>query len=424
LHRHQENPLIFRLNLLENISFAWHIDNISLGFAIITMLIWLFFAFYSSNLLKLHREYFSKPWQMFFLLILSIIYPLFLSQNLITILFFYQILLIVNHTIIGRYCLPHKNNSIDYFDLITYVEVFLLLVVGIFVYKLNHNINFNDSPIIAENLGKNHIWLFAMLIFGLFLAILLPSFLLFKKLNLDVFWLFLWLFFGYSLPSLFILSKVSIYIFGSQGLMFLLKNINLNWLILIFSLYFIFLNITLNLTKNLQTWFLLLFWQQLNFILFSILIHNLVNLDYTYLSIASFLLLFLLLFFCINNIRLHNHCHNLQNYDALFYKMPITCSLFIFAVLMAIGITPTISLVDKIFLIKTIIKNQLLTAFLPLIINAVGLAFCLYKFCKIFLQNPVNFSKDQLDFSLIIIPLFVAILAIFSTIFYPFLYSL
>ena len=237
-----------------------------------------------------------------------------------------------------------------------------------------------------------------------------------------VFWL--------QLASLFIFSKVLNYFFGWQGLLFLLKNLQLNWFIAVFALYFIALNVLLNTVKNLQSWFLLLFWQQLNFLIFTILLHNLTSLDHIYLSIAGFVLLFLLLFFAINNIKLYHQYHNLANYQGLFYKMPITSVLFLFGIAMATGIAPSIMMVDKIFLVKTLMKEKVFFAFVIILLNSGSLGYSFYKFGKIFFVNLQEFknftaNKETLDFDLhlVLIPLTVAILSVLGIIFYPIIYN-
>ncbi len=422
------SPIFVNLNIGLGLDFG--IDSISLGFLIAINFIWLLFAFYSSQLFKLHKQYLSHTWQQFFLLLLSLLCFLFCSQSLITALLFYQLLLLLSHYMLKKHCSSYQEKSIGSFDLLMYFQVFLLFLAIVFLYQQNQNLLFLNNEAVASNLNENYLEILLLLLLGLFLIILLPSFLLLQKLNLDIFWLFLWLFFGYSLPSLFIFSKVLNYFFGWQGLLFLLKNLPLNWFIAVFILYFLALNVVLNTVKNLQSWFLLFFWQQLNLLVFSILMHNLANLDYIYLSIAGFILLFLLLFFSINNIKIYHQYHNLNNYQGLFYKMPITCSLFLFGIATATGIAPSIIMIDKIFLIKTLINQKIFLALAVIVINGASLGYSIFKFGKIFfinLEELKNFTanKKTLDFDLylVLIPLMIAVFLVLGIIFYPIIYN-
>ena len=423
------SPIFVNLDI--GLGLVFGIDQIAIGFLIAINFIWLLFAFYSSQLFKLHKQYLSHTWQKFFLFLVSLLCFLFCSQSLITSLLFYQLLLLLSHYMLKKHCPSYQEKNIGSFDLLLYFQVFLLFLAIVFLYQQNQNLLFLNNEAIASNLNENYLGILLLLLLGLFLIIILPSFLLLQKLNLDIFWLFLWLFFGYSLPSLFIFSKILNYFFGWQGLLFLLKNLSLNWFIAIFALYFLALNVVLNTVKNLQSWCLLFFWQQLNLLIFSILLHNLVNLNYIYLSIAGFILLFLLLFFSINNIKIYHQYHNLNNYQGLFYKMPITSSLFLFGIATATGITPSIIMVDKIFLIKTLINQKLFFALIIIVINAASLGYSVIKFSKIFfinLQELKNFTahKKTLDFDLylVLIPLMIAIFLVLGIIFYPIVYNL
>ena len=418
------------ISLPLGLGLVFGLDHIAIGFLLAINFIWLLFAFYSAQLFKLHKQYLSHTWQKFFLFLISLLCLLFCSQSLITVLFFYQLLLFLSHYMLKKHCPSYQEKSIGSFDLLLYFQIFLFFLVIILLYQQNDNLLFLTSEAVASNLSDNYLLILLLLLLGLFLVALVPAFLLLQKLNLDIFWLFLWLFFGYSLPSLFIFSKVLNYFFGWQGLLFLLKNLQLNWFIAVFALYFIALNVLLNTVKNLQSWFLLLFWQQLNFLIFTILLHNLTSLDHIYLSIAGFVLLFLLLFFTINNIKLYHQYHNLANYQGLFYKMPITSVLFLFGIAMATGIAPSIMMVDKIFLIKTLMKEKVFFAFVIILLNSGSLGYSFYKFGKIFFVNLQEFknftaNKETLDFDLhlVLIPLTVAILSVLGIIFYPIIYN-
>lgn len=422
------SPIFINLNI--GLGLVFGVDKIAIGFLIAINFIWLLFVFYSTQLFKLHKQYLSHTWQKFFLFLISLLCFLFCSQSLITSLLFYQMLLFISHYMLKKHCPSYQEKNIGAFDLLMYFQIFLLFLAIVFLYQQNQNLLFLDNEIIASNLNENYLVILLLLLLGLFLIIILPSFLLLQKLNLDVFWLFLWLFFGYSLPSLFIFSKILNYFFGWQGLLFLLKNLSLNWFIAIFSLYFLTINVVLNTVKNLQSWFLLFFWQQLNLLIFSILFHNLVNLSYIYLSITGFILLFLILFFSINNIKIYHQYHNLNNYQGLFYKMPITSSLFLFSIATAIGIVPSIIMIDKIFLIKTLINQKLFFALIIIVINTVSLGYSVIKFSKIFfinLQELKHFTahKKTLDFDLylVLIPLMIAIVLVLGIIFYPIVYN-
>jgi formate hydrogenlyase subunit 3/multisubunit Na+/H+ antiporter MnhD subunit len=406
------------------------LDKIGIGFLLAINFIWLLFAFYSAQLFKIQKQYLSFIWQKFFLLLISLLFFLFCSQSLITVFFFYQLLLLFSHYVLKKNCSSYREKNIGSFDLLFYLQIFLFFLAIVLLYQHNQNLLFLTSEAVANNLNENYLLIVLLLMLGLFLVILSPSFLLLQKLNLDIFWLFLWLFFGYSLPSLFIFSKVLNYFFGWQGLLFLLKNLQLNWFIIVFIIYFIALNILLNMVKNLQSWYLIFFWQQLNFLILTIILHNLANFDYIYLSITGFVLLFLLLFFTINNIKLYHQYHNLHNYQGLFYKMPITSLLFLFAIAMAIGVVPSIAMIDKIFLIKTLLNQKIFLALIIIAINTFSLGFSMFKFSKIFfinLQELKNFSaqNNTLDFDvyLVLIPLVIALISVLGMIFYPIIYN-
>ena len=85
------SPIFVNLDI--GLGLVFGIDQIAIGFLIAINFIWLLFAFYSSQLFKLHKQYLSHTWQKFFLFLVSLLCFLFCSQSLITSLLFYQLLL-------------------------------------------------------------------------------------------------------------------------------------------------------------------------------------------------------------------------------------------------------------------------------------------------------------------------------------------
>ena len=110
--------------------------------------------------------------------------------------------------------------------------------------------------------------------------------------------------------------------------------------------------------------------------------------------------------------------------------MPITCSLFLFGIATATGIAPSIIMIDKIFLIKTLINQKIFLALAVIVINGASLGYSIFKFGKIFfinLEELKNFTanKKTLDFDLylVLIPLMIAVFLVLGIIFYPIIYN-
>ena len=121
---------------------------------------------------------------------------------------------------------------------------------------------------------------------------------------------------------------------------------------------------------------------------------------------------------------------NEKSYLGLLNLMPITSCILFFAIISLTGLAPSISTIDKFFLITHIIKNKLYFSLIIYSLNFITLLVFSIKIIKIFLTKEVEGDnskkliiarKIDLDSNLILSILSVAIVGLGGLIFFSYI---
>jgi formate hydrogenlyase subunit 3/multisubunit Na+/H+ antiporter MnhD subunit len=101
----------------------------------------------------------------------------------------------------------------------------------------------------------------------------------------------------------------------------------------------------------------------------------------------------MIIFFCIGNFELFNNRTSHKNHDNLFNLMPITSIIYLFGLLSLIGISPSLSMVDKFVILMNLLKNHQYFSLIILLINNIFIIFYFYKTVKSIFN--FQFSRDD-----------------------------
>jgi formate hydrogenlyase subunit 3/multisubunit Na+/H+ antiporter MnhD subunit len=416
----------------KGVALGFEVDSLSIKFLFLLSLFWLIFSFHSKRFLNLSETKNAINLKAFFVLIVAIVNLIIISKNLLTILFFYNFLIVACH-FFGINFLHKKENKLSrFFTFLLYLESLFFFFAIVATYKFAGQIEFLDGGIFAK--GIDSIKYFTALILyltGLFLSVLLPFFLFYRDINLDLITIYAIFFLAYAFSGIYILLKILGSIFGFEDLRLMISDFGIVAIEIIFFFAMAASSIFLILSAGIRSSFFYLVFQQTIFALFSIFLFAVFDLEHLFISVLSFSLSITLVFLCISNLVLYLKKSECKNASGVFYNLKITTSLLAFALLSFIGLAPSIGGLEKFFLLKIIIGKKMLIAGAIFMINFLTLS--LFS-CRIFWQffhhnkrdlvseNEIDIAKKiDLDSGLILSALLLAVLMFLFLIFNPFL---
>lgn len=385
---------------MQGVSLAFYVDKIGILFLYILGFVWLIFAFYAVKYFKISFAKNSVNIREFFVLIISLVNFLILSKNLFTILFFYIYLIISSHFFSIKHFNIDENKFTKFFTFILYLESFLVFLSTILTFRITENIDFVSKIIIPDNYHEiYHFIIFLLFFFGLFLLMLTPFYLLFKNIKFNSLTLLIILLLSYALPSIFMFLKIIYYIFGIKGFGILVKKFSLKLFEVIILVNLLISSYKYLREKDLKSGLFYLFISQFGVMILSILIHLNNKFNYTFLCVLAFILNFMLIFFTSANFELFLnkiHFKNLnKNFVGIFYKMPINSSIFLFAIMSLLGLTPSLSGLDKFLLITFLLKNPSSLSLWIFVINFIFLTIFIVKESRIFFSKNSIFDEGE-----------------------------
>jgi len=413
-------------------SLALYVDKISILFLFFVGFIWLLFAFYSKKFFEIINDKNSDYFKEFFVLIISLLNLLILSKNLFTILFFYVSLIVSSHFFSIKYFHKVENKLTKFFTFLLYFESFLIFLATVATFKINGQIEFVDKIILPLNYDEFfHGVIFLLFFFGLFLAMVIPFYVFFKNINFDGLSLFIIFLMAYGFSSGFVFLKVINYIYGVKGFAVLAKTYSTRFFEILFLINLSITSFFIFRERDLKYSSFFLFVHQFNFLIFSILIHISGKFNYSFISFFSFILNFILIFFCLANFEIYFKKANEKSFEGLFYLMPITSCILFFSIFSLTGIMPSISTVDKFFIIVYIVKNKLFFSLIIYLLNFISLLAFSIKIVKIFFNkdnhqennSKKNIIAKKIDFdsNLILTILSIAIICFVGLIFFSYI---
>ncbi len=419
------------------IALAFDVDQLALGFLFCFNFLWLIFAFYSQRFLFLSEVKNVNNLRMFFALVFAFVNLIIISKNLLSILFFYNCLIILCHFFSTKFLHTNQTKFSRFFTSLLYLESIFFFLAIVATYKFTGQIDFAVNGIVSEKLEPiQYLLLLTLYLSGLFFAILFPFYALYRKINLDPLVIYSLFFLAYGLSTLYIFLKLLSSIFGFTIFSVIVAatgdGLFLDCIEWIFLINIIIASVFLFLSKGLKSSFFYLFFQQFIFVLFEIFIFVIFDESRVYLALTSFLLSITLVFLCVSNFVLYLSKSEHKWLEGLFYNLKITSILFIFGVASLIGIAPSIGAMDKFFLLKIIIQKKLLIPQIIFGVNFVSLLLFSWKvFFPLFIRQTEQSKGDEdlgreidFDSSLILTTLIVALTMFLGLILFPFLINL
>ncbi len=390
---------------IKDIYLGFFINQSTVSFLFLLGFIWIVFAVYLRRFLHLTQMKNSHEIKIFFVLVVALLNLIILSKNLLTILFFYNCLVILSHFFALRFLHKKRDGYSHLFTILLYLESVLLFLAIAATYKITGQIDFVSGGLIGKISQTEKLILLFLYVGGLFLSVLFPSFLIYRRVNFDPIITYILFFLAYGFSSLYVISKVITSIFGLKGFAIMIYQTNHDFLFTLVEMVFL-INIGaslmfLLLSKNFASSFFYLFFQQLLFALFAIFIFASFDGERLYLVIISFATSLTLIFLCCSNLNFYltkekikvsdDNSLNQHWYGGIYKNMKITTLLLIFGLLGLIGLAPSIAAVEIFVLAKTIYRNGLMISGMVFLLNFIGIAlFSLKMIFTIFDRKQEN----------------------------------
>ncbi|MBU6139959.1 MAG: hypothetical protein KGP29_00170 [Proteobacteria bacterium] len=401
-------PVLFLVNLIglrqslqisnnEAILFNFYLNRTSFIFLSLTNFLWLVFTFYSQRFWQINSEERSHQMRSFFSIIVATLTLICVSKNLMITLFFYSCLILATQLFVLRLLRYAEVGFLRFFNFLLYFESFFFFLAIVTTYKLLGRLDFLEGGIVSDNLGRDEeILLLIFYFFGLFFSAFLPYFLFFRKINFEPIATHLLFFLSYSLASLCIFIKVIDSIFGFDCFARIFAESDLGFIELIFLFNILAASLFLLFSKGIKLSFFYLFFQQFFFAIFAIFFFAIFNREIVYVSLISFSLSLTLIFFCVSNISTYLSKSGAKSLSGIFYKLPISATLLIFALVSLAGFFPAIGAVEKFFLIKAIWQKKMwISAVIVLVNSTTLLIFSLKILYHFFSNSEENVSEEN-----------------------------
>lgn len=414
-------PIIFFANLVgvyrqvENHGafVVFHLDKVTLIFLFLLSFLWLVFSFYSQRFWQLSSEKRSQELRILVSFIITILTAILLCKNLLLILFFYSFLILGSQLFAVKFLRHTEVGFLRLFTFLLYFESFFFFLALVATSK------FIKGSTIEDLTREQGVILFILYFFGLFFSVLMPYFIFFRKPNIEPIITYAFFFLAYSFGSICIFVKLLTLVFGFNffakilaGNAFTLMEVIFFFNILIASIFTVF-------SRGIKLSFFYLFFQQLFFVIFSIIFFATFKARMVYLGLISFSLSLTLIFFCVSNITLYLSKSSAKSLIGLFYQLPINTTLLIFSITSMAGLIPTIGAIEKFQLIKIIWQKHLWISASIIAINSATLMIFAGKMFYYFVsrlnedvseENLIYARNIDFDSSLVLTSLLTAIM--------------
>jgi formate hydrogenlyase subunit 3/multisubunit Na+/H+ antiporter MnhD subunit len=444
----RDNSYLVLTQSVQGVALGFDVDELALIFLFLLNFLWLIFVFYSQKFLSFLPDSLQTKntdnLQCFFMAIISFVGLIVVSKNLLSILFFYNCLIILSHFFALKFLHKKQTKFSYFFTFLLYLESIFLFLAIVATYKFTGQIDFAQGGIISDKLtNAQYSLLLTFYLAGLFFSIFSASHLLYRNINIEPIIIYALFFLSYAFSTLYIFLKLLEFVFGFEQFSNLILTISggiiFNIIQFIFLVNIAAVSVFLVFSNGLKASFFYLFFQQFLFSLFAVFIFAVFDPSKIYPTLFSFSLSITLIFLVISNLVLYLKKSDQSWLGGVFYNLKITSILFIFAVANLIGIAPALGLIEKLALLKIISQKNLAIAGTIFGINFLSLIIFSWKnFYPIFLlpketkleKNSQQPSKEiareiakeiDSDSNLILTPLVVAIALFLGLILFPIL---
>jgi multicomponent Na+:H+ antiporter subunit D len=381
----------------QGIDLGFSVDAISLKFLFLLNFFWLIYTFYAQRFFQINVTKNAFNLKLFFTATIGFVSSIIISNNLFTMLFFYNGLMILCHFFAVKFLHKEENKFSQLFTFLLYLESIFFFLAIVATYKFIGRIDFVSGGIMHDlEIDATHILLFISYFSGLFLSVLFPSYLIYKNINLDSFVTYNLFFLAYAFSSLFIFIKLLALIFGFEIFSQITSASGHLIFEIIFAVNIIVASIFLVLSRGLKTSFFYLFFQQFLFTLFAIFTFATLDEGKILLPLWSFLLSLTLIFLCFSNLTLYVSKAQNKSLNGLFSDLKITIILLIFAILNLLGLAPTLGALSTFFLLKILLKKKMLFALAICAVNFLSLIIFSFRLLRPLMVRPIAQSIDEI----------------------------
>jgi len=213
------NPISFNLlSIGDNLNFAWILDRDNWLFLFFIGWFWLVVEFYSKSYFVKSGDSKINQFRPLFLGIITILTFLVLSQNMLSAMLCYQLLILILCFISLQFAPQINQKSAKNFSsFILFSSVFLPIATAL-IFKIAGNVDFVYGGIIVAD--KINLWqyslLFCLCSISLALIAFVPIYLLFNNLHHFTLPIIITILASFAFSSLFLLFKIIFYIFGNK----------------------------------------------------------------------------------------------------------------------------------------------------------------------------------------------------------------
>jgi formate hydrogenlyase subunit 3/multisubunit Na+/H+ antiporter MnhD subunit len=416
----------YSLSIKDGLGFAWVLDKDNLLFLLLIGWLWLSLELYTKSYFQKSGDIKINQFRILLLSIVAVLTFLVLAKNLLSALLCYQLLVLILSFTSLQFATKINQKSAKNFILFLSSSLVLLPLAVVFTFKIFGNLDFVEGGMVAIN--KINLWQYSILFCCYFASLALiafvPVYLLFSNLYHFSPPLIITILLGSALSALILLFKIIFYIFGHQLFINFSKIIDYHYLItIILTLNLFICGLLAIFSKNLKQILIFLFFNQMIFLVIEFFNFGL-NAKQMQISIIAFALSQLAIFLVIGNINLYLKVSSEKALNGIFYKLKITILMLILILFSIIGLVPGIGMLEKYWLIKSIIAEKSWINAIILLINFLLLFLCMIKisypmieiFGKSYKQKNYDISKTiakEIDSNLgLVLPIFLTLLLI------------
>ncbi|MDA0902039.1 MAG: proton-conducting transporter membrane subunit [Proteobacteria bacterium] len=395
---HQDHNITLSLfNMSRNLDIGLAVNSISLMLMVLIALIWFALTIYSGRYFVLSGDGRVFWFRIFTIISVEFIILILFSKNLLSLFLFYQALIFTIY-FSNTYFMHQSDVKASYnFTFILLVSSFAFFLAIILTYKLTGRLEFSSQALINNGLSWiSYTILVSLYLIGIAIIAFVPIYLLYGNLYYLISPVIITSFIiSYGLISLFILFKVINNVFGLDILNYYNQQINYGIVAkLILAVNLIISAAFCLLGRNLKKILIYLFFNQLIFAIFSFFIFALSPYPLI-ITIASFILSQVLIFFCIGNINLYLLKSKEKSLKEIFWQLKLTISFLIFALLNIIGVVPTIGFLAKYHLLKEAFADDAFLEIVIIFINIILNIICITKIIQPMLSR--RSMRDRLN---------------------------
>jgi len=383
------------INILvsKNLGLVWSLGESHLLFLLLIGCFWLTLEVYARQYFLQNDDKKIAEFRTLFLATITTLTFLVLSQNLLSALFCYQLLVVILCFFVGQFIPKISRKSAKNFSLFVLSSAIFLPIAAALTYKITGNLNFVEGGVVDSQISLwKYSLLFSFYAISLALIAFVPAYLLFGNLYYLSPPVIIAILPSFALGVLLLLFKVIFYILGQKLFLSFTNSIDYHHLLtIVLALNLLVSGLMAIFSKNLKQILIFIFFNQLIFVMIEFFNFGL-SARHMQISIISFVLSQVLIFFTVGNISLYLKNSGDKTLNGIIYQLRITILVLVFALLNLSGIVPAVGILEKFWLVKAVISGKSLANGLLMLLN-----LALYLICVTKVVYPMieNFAKNQ-----------------------------